>query len=122
MNRVVLDASAILAVINGEAGVEKLNSEVLAAAFCSTVNLAEVQAKLVGHGWQPHQAWEDATGLIREATPFTEDQAKLTGDLIIHARPLGLSLGDRACIALGMALQAPVFTAPRRLGGSSSWG
>jgi len=111
MNRVVLDASAILALINGEPGHEKLTPSVLGGAVCSTVNLAEVQAKLVSHGWQANEAWEDAMGPIREAIPFTEEHAKVTGALISHTRVLGLSLGDRACIALGMALQAPVFTA-----------
>lgn len=111
MNKIVLDASAILALINGEPGHEKLTPSVLADAVCSTVNLAEVQAKLVTHGWQASEAWEDAMGPIREAIPFTEEHAKVTGALITHTRVLGLSLGDRACIALGMALQAPVFTA-----------
>ncbi len=111
MNKVVLDASAILALINGEPGHEKLTPSVLANAVCSTVNLAEVQAKLVSHGWPPSEAWQDAMGPIREAIPFTEEHAKVTGTLITHTRAVGLSLGDRACIALGMALQAPVFTA-----------
>jgi|SRR5437868_5256604 len=113
MNRVVLDASAILAVIHGEPGEEKLSPELLANAVCSTVNLAEVQAKLVSHGWEPDEAWEDAGSPIREALPFSEEHAKITGSLITQTRHLGLSLGDRACLALGIALKAPVFTAER---------
>ncbi|MFZ0313824.1 MAG: type II toxin-antitoxin system VapC family toxin [Candidatus Korobacteraceae bacterium] len=113
MNNVVLDASAILAVVNGEAGQEKLTPEVLAAALCSTVNLAEVQAKLVSRGWSPDDAWEDAMSPIRAAVPFSEEHARVAGSLVALTRALGLSLGDRACLALGMAMKAPVYTAEK---------
>lgn len=91
MNNVVLDASAILAVVNGEAGQEKLTPEVLAAALCSTVNLAEVQAKLVSRGWSPDDAWEDAMSPIRAAVPFSEEHARVAGSLVALTRALGLS-------------------------------
>lgn len=111
MNRIVLDASAILAVINAEPGAEKLTPELLARAVGSTVNLAEVQTKLVSRGWTSNEAWEDATSPIREILPFDEEHARKAGDLVIQTQNLGLSLGDRACLALGMALKAPVYTA-----------
>jgi len=110
-NSIVLDASAILAIINREPGHEKLTVEMLAGAVASTVNLAEVQAKLVGRGWQPEEAWEDATSAILRALPFDEQQARISGDLIMQTRSLGLSLGDRACLTLGIVLGAPVYTA-----------
>ena len=113
MSRVVLDASVILAVINGEAGQEKLTPELLAKAVGSTVNLAEVQTKLVSRGWTPAEAWEDATSPIREAIPFNEEHAKIAGSLVILTRHLGLSLADRACLALGIVLKAPVYTADK---------
>ena len=113
MSRIVLDASAILAVVNSEPGQESLTPELLARAVCSTVNLAEVQAKLVGRGWTSDEAWEDATSPIREAVVFDEDHAKIAGTLVTHTRSLGLSLGDRACLALGMALKVPVYTAEK---------
>jgi len=113
MNRIVLDASAILAVINGEPGAEKLTPNLLARAVGSAVNLAEVQTKLVTRGWTSAEAWEDATSPVREILPFDEEQAQMAGDLVRQTRPLGLSLGDRACLALGMALNAPVYTADR---------
>ena len=113
MSRVVLDASAILAVINAEPGHEKLTPELLASAVSSTVNLAEVQAKLVSRGWTPDEAWEDATSPVYEMVPFDAQQAKISGGLITQTRTLGLSLGDRACLALGIALNAPVFTAEK---------
>ncbi len=113
MNKVVLDASAIIAVINGESGNEKLTAHLLARAVGSTVNLAEVQTKLLSRGWTSEQAWEDATSPVREVLPFDEEQARIAGDLSIQTRPLGLSLGDRACLALGISLKAPVYTAER---------
>jgi PIN domain nuclease of toxin-antitoxin system len=111
VNRVVLDASAILAVIGGEPGAEKLTPDLLARAVGSAVNLSEVQAKLVSRGWSSEQAWEDATSPVREVLAFDEAQARVAGDLVTQTRHLGLSLGDRACLALGMALRVPVYTA-----------
>jgi len=113
MSRVVLDASAILALIHNEAGAEKLTPEVLRDAVCSTVNLAEVQAKLVTRGWPPDDAWEDATSPIREAIAFNDEQAKIAGSMVTVTRQLGLSPGDRACLALGLSLRAPIYTAEK---------
>ena len=113
MSDIVLDASAILAIINAEPGSEKLTPELLRDAVSSTVNLAEVQAKLVTRGWPAEEAWADAISPIREAVPFDADQAKLAGSMVTVTRPLGLSLGDRACIALGLSLRAPIFTAEK---------
>ena len=58
-------------------------------------------------------AWEDATSPIVEIVPFNADQARICGDLVTQTKPLGLSLGDRACLALAIALDAPVYTAER---------
>jgi len=115
MNRLVLDASAVLAVLNQEPGAEKLTPELLSAAAASTVNLAEVQTKLVNRGLRPEDAWEASLTAIREVMPFTSEHARLAGDLAVQTRPIGLSLGDRACLALALALKAPVYTA------DSSW-
>src|SRR5271157_2381709 len=113
MSRVVLDASAVLALLNDEPGANKLTPELLNQAACSTVNLAEVQTKLVSAGGAPDEAWEDALSPIREAMPFTEEHARIAGSLVAQTRALGLSLGDRACLALGLALKAPVYTADK---------
>ena len=113
MNRIVLDASALLALLNQEPGAETLTPELLSGAAISTVNLAEVHGKLVGRGLSPEDAWEAALGPIREAVPFTAEHARLVGDLVAQTRLLGLSLGDRACLALGLALKAPVYTADK---------
>jgi len=113
MSRVVLDASALLALFNQEPGCETLTAELLNEAIASTVNLAEVHSKLVARGGSSSDAWEHVTSLVREAVPFRSEHAKLVGDLVSQTRPLGLSLGDRACLALGISLNAPIYTADK---------
>jgi ribonuclease VapC len=113
MNKIVLDASAMLAVLNREPGADKLTPEMLSTATSSTVNLAEVQGKLVSLGLAPADAWEATLSPIREAAAFTVEHAEAAGNLITKTRPLGLSLGDRACLALGIVLRAPVYTADK---------
>jgi ribonuclease VapC len=113
VSRIVLDASAVLAILNGEAGAEKLTPQLLSEATVSTVNLAEVQGKLVSRGLDPDDAWEAAVAAIREPEVFTSAQARIAGALVAQTRSLELSLGDRACLALGIALGAPVYTADR---------
>ena len=110
MNEVVLDASALLAIIQHEPGQENLTDEVMGNAVASTVNLAEVQSKLVKNGYDQDQAWEDALELVTAVEPFTSEQAKIAGSLITTTAKYGLSLGDRSCLALAIALQAPVYT------------
>lgn len=113
MNKVVLDSSALLALLNREAGAEKLTTEILSIAVCSTVNLAEVHSKLVSRGLSESDAWDAATSPVSELVEFTAAHAQMAGDLVRHTRPYGLSLGDRACLALGMDLGVPVYTADR---------
>ena len=113
MNRIVLDASALLAVLNREPGADKLTPQLLSSATSSTVNLAEVQSKLVARGLNPDDAWEATLSPIREAMAFTAEHAKTAGGLISRTRALGLSMGDRACLALGLALRAPIYTADK---------
>jgi len=113
VNKVVLDSSALLALLNREPGAEKLTAELLSIATCSTVNLAEVHSKLVSRGLSESDAWTAATSPVSELVDFTAAHAQIAGDLVRHTRPFGLSLGDRACLALGMDLGVPVYTADR---------
>lgn len=110
MNKAVLDASAILSVLFQERGAEKLTDEIMDWAVASAVNLAEVQSKLVKMGHPPEEAWADALLLETAPEPFTAEQAKIAGSLIAEAEKYGLSLGDRSCLALAIALKAPVYT------------
>jgi ribonuclease VapC len=115
MSRIVLDSSALLAILHQEPGAEIFTKQfhLLGNATMSAVNVAEAYGKLVGRGMGPEDAWEAVIAPIPEILDFDEEQAKIAGWLQPQTRSLGLSLGDRACLALGIALKAPVYTADR---------
>lgn len=115
MNRVVLDASVLLAILNGEPGAEVFTKqpELLGNATISAVNLSEAYSKLVNLKKDPDEAWQVVTAPIPEVVAFDTDQAEITGRLIPLTRSRGLSQGDRACLGLGIALKAPVYTTDR---------
>lgn len=119
MNKIVLDASALLALLNQERGARVLTARLLSAAVSSTVNLAEVHSKLVARGLPSDDAWDATLAAVREAAPFTLAHARIAGDLVAKTKHLGLSLGDRACLALGISLNLPVYTADRSWKGLS---
>jgi PIN domain nuclease of toxin-antitoxin system len=110
VSKIVLDASAILAVLAQEQGRATILPH-LADATLSSVNLAEVHGKLVSRGVPEEDAWEAARSVAAEVVNFDPQQARLAGALLPKTQSLGLSLGDRACLALGIALNAPVYTA-----------
>jgi len=116
MNKAVLDASAILAVLFDERGAENLTDEILNSAVVSTVNLAEVQTKLVKMGRGPEDAWEDVLSLGIATELYTSEHAKIAGSLITETESRGLSLGDRSCLALAIALKAPCRNSEGRSG------
>lgn len=111
--KVVLDASAVLALLLREPGWEKLTPEVLVDAAVSAVNLAEVQTKLVSRGYDPEEAWQDASALVATIEPYDGAQAKIAGTIVRTTYKYGLSLGDRSCLALAIALKAEVYTTER---------
>jgi ribonuclease VapC len=113
MSSAVLDASVILAILFEERGADKMTDEIMSGAVASTVNLAEVQSKLVKMGHDPNRAWKDALLLESDPEPYTADQAKIAGSLITTTEKYGLSLGDRSCLALAISLKAPVYTTER---------
>ena len=110
MNEVVFDASAMLALLQQERGAEKLTSDIRIHAVASTVNLAEVQGKLVKRGMDPQRASVNALSAVSLVEPFTIRQAMIAGSLVQTTEKSGLSLGDRCCLALAISLMAPVYT------------
>ena len=112
MSKVVLDASALLALLNNETGAD-LVRELLPDALISTVNLAEVVTRLSLLGMPGEQIREVLTLLGLNIEPFEEEQAFRTGLLAAQTHSLGLSLGDRACLALASATGATAVTADR---------
>ncbi len=115
MSRIVLDTSALLAILHEEPGTATVTKrlESLDIFAMSTVNVSEAYGKLLARGVGPAEAWEAVTASVPLVEPFDEDQARITGQLLPRTRSLGLSLGDRACLALAIALKAPVYTADR---------
>ncbi|GMQ98354.1 MAG: PIN domain-containing protein [Acidimicrobiia bacterium] len=106
----VLDASALLALINKEEGAGAVLS-VLEAARMSTVNIAEVLAKLSDIGMPPAIA-EDLIGRLGlTVEPFELIHAERAARFRPATRRLGLSLGDRACLALAQERGLPAYTA-----------
>lgn len=108
----VLDASALLALLFAEPGAERAADVIAQGAVISTVNLSEVAALLVRHGQEP----ETTLAAVRDQVlvePFTAEDALTAAKLSPLTAPKGLSLGDRACLALAKRLAARAVTAER---------
>jgi len=113
MIKYVLDASAVLAVLNGERG-EKKVIPILAESALSTVNLTEVAAKLLDTGMDERDSRLAFSVLgIGEIVDFTVDLAWAAARLKPLTKQYGLSLGDRACLALALKLKVPAVTADK---------
>jgi PIN domain nuclease of toxin-antitoxin system len=97
-------------VLFDEPGAENLTDEILGNSVVSTVNQAEVQTRLMRMGRSAEDAWEDARSLGIPAEVYTSVQAKTAGSLVAKTAKLGLSLGDRSCLALAIELKVPVYT------------
>ena len=113
MSEVVLDASAVLAFLNQETGAEAV-AELLDKAAISTVNLSEVVAKLSEKGISEELVREFVEQLNVPVVSVDKEQAIIAGLLRIETKALGLSLGDRMCLALGLRLNHPVITTDRQ--------
>ena len=107
---VVLGSSAVIALLANEPGADTVR-ETLPGALLSAVNLAEIVAKLSERGMPPAEAASlvDAIGI--EVIEFDAPQAVQSGALRPSTRSAGLSLGDRACLALADARGLTALTA-----------
>jgi ribonuclease VapC len=108
----VLDASALLALFHDERGAERVEAA-LEGALVSTVNWAEVIQKSMAHGVDVDGMSAELLSTGVTLVAFTHPQAEIAGKLWSATRRLGLSLGDRACLALGLERSLPVVTADR---------
>jgi ribonuclease VapC len=113
VSSVVLDASALLALLNREPGAGVVATALADGASICAVNLSEVVAKLAEIG-APEEAIRQALdSLGLEILDFGADLAYQAGMMRPATRQIGLSLGDRCCLALGKHLGLPVLTADR---------
>lgn len=109
---IVLDASAVLALLFEEPGADIVRTH-LRAGVIGAANLAEVLAKLSDHGLPASEAARAVAILGLEVAPMTEAQAQRSAGMRPATRVAGLSLGDRACLALAAELGIPALTADR---------
>jgi ribonuclease VapC len=108
---VVLDASAVLALLQDEPGADEVES-VLEGSVMSCVNLSEVLQKAEQHGADVEGLEYDLEALGVGFSPFDVKGARNAADL--WARETGLSLGDRACLALAATVDGVAYTAERQ--------
>lgn len=111
-SRYVLDASALLASIFCEAGADVVEAE-LSASVINTVNLAEAATRMIDKGHDPAEVERGLRRAQFRTITFDIDAAMKTAGLHARTRPLGLSLGDRACLSTALTLSLPVLTADR---------
>jgi ribonuclease VapC len=116
MTECVIDSSALLASILDEPGATKVNA-IMALSLMSAVNFAEVVTILNNDGYDSDQIDIILDEYNINVIAFDEMQAKICGNLRGATKPRGLSLGDRACLALALQKGLPLLTADRALGG-----
>ena len=113
MNMIILDASALIALLKSEPYSEKLK-EVLPFSVMSTINVAEVAKYFVEkHNIAISVIKSAIESNLYEVIPFDAEQAYISAELITITKKYGLSIGDRACLALGMTKGYPVYTADK---------
>ena len=110
--RVVLDASALLAYLQRERGY-LLVEPVLEAAAMSAVNLSEVLQKSAAAGVSTAGLEADLQAVGLRFYAFDTEDSACAAALWTSTRKLGLSFGDRACLALANRLRLPAYTADR---------
>jgi ribonuclease VapC len=108
----VLDASALLCLLFGEPGADRVEMR-LTGALVSAVNYHEVLAKLTDHGVDAAEAQMMLAELDIDVMPVDRAQAEIGGTLRSKTRGSGLSLGDRSCLALALCRSATAVTADR---------
>lgn len=107
---IALDASALLAFLFREQGHEAVN---LQGSCISAVNVAEVLGRFARDGHAPNTVLAQIAATALEIVPFGAEQAAFSAALLPATHRLGLSLGDRACLALAGSRGIPVQTADR---------
>ncbi len=112
MKRAAIDASAWLAFLGREPGGERV-AEWLGGSLLSAVNYAEVLQKTLAMGATPDRVQAATRAFSVTIVPFEASYALRTAELALATRAQGVSLADRACLALGMAERIPVVTADR---------
>ena len=109
----ILDSSAVLAYMYRETGWQYVENTLLDQTLLSAVNAAEVLIVLTRKQGALARSWQQLEALNVSIEPFTRQQSIETARLVPATQGYGLSLGDRACLALALGRQMPVLTGDR---------
>ena len=112
MNKVILDSSALLALIKNEEG-SSVVEELLGSIVMSSVNVSEVASILLDSEMSAEQVRKAIEPFIDSIIAFDFEYSILCAALRRSTKHLGLSLGDRACISLGIKLGLAIYTADK---------
>ena len=110
----MLDASALLAFVNGEPGGD-LVPLTTGEAMMSAVNLSESISVMITQGMSEASVRKQLASILLEVLDFDRSCAENAGFMIQKTKPFGLSLGDRACLATALDRHIPALT------GDHSW-
>ena len=113
MAEAIIDSSVIIAYIYDEPGAEVAAAALSRPGAISSVNMAEVVTKLAERGWEESAIRTYLDDFPITVVAFDEIQAYICGLLRPITKEQGLSLGDRACLALGIIMDLPAITADR---------
>jgi PIN domain nuclease of toxin-antitoxin system len=109
VNDVVLDASALCALLFKEKGMDRVE-QLLNGALISSVNLSETAAKAIEYGTSLEEAITTLDAFPLRVVPFDRDLAYIAASLRAATWHAGLGLGDRACLALALSRKMPAVT------------
>lgn len=112
MSKVVLDASALLALIKNETG-GNIIENLLGNIVMSSVNVSEVASILLDSSMSLEECKDVIEPFVDSIISFDSELSFVAASLKKLTKHKGLSLGDRACIALGIKLKAPIYTADK---------
>ena len=112
MSKVILDASALLALIKDEPGASIIEA-LLGQIVISTLSLSEAATTLLQSGMTLQECEECLLPLISQLIPFDASHALLTANLTKQLKDKELPLETRACLALGVKMSLPIYTANR---------
>lgn len=110
---IALDASALLALLFREPGGAIVAEHIANESCISTVNLAEVAGRFIHYGRDGRTLVAQIRDSAIEVVPFSLEHAASAAALLPETRARGLSLGDRACLALALERQIAALTADR---------
>jgi PIN domain nuclease of toxin-antitoxin system len=112
MNEVILDSSALLALIKKEPGAE-IVEKLIGNVIMSSINLSEVAATLLDSDMSVEECQECIEPFIEKIIAFGKEESFSTAALKKLTKHKGLSQGDRACISLGLSTGYPIYTADK---------